>query len=307
MTSRVRIFSTISKALTGVGMMLTVSLTHAADVQVDLRPHWSAGSQASYVLATSRTTQGKTFTKRHKVRINVVTASDNGFLLRTETLLERHGDQDGEAEKVLEQAGFPPIPAALLDLDRNGRVERVRNWEEIRDETSKFLDLASTHLQKRGSDAAVIRAISSQKQLNSSEDDIRRNVLRDIGLLFMPLGETYSTKQPIEVTIPPVAVSAGWVGQGKVQVTLKALDNDKGLATILWTQQTHIVKAHGASSEPGSPTDKSLDNHFPLTINEVTESVVDTRSGWPTHLTHTQTTIKSDGSTETKTKTFTAE
>ncbi|MGM9424972.1 hypothetical protein [Hydrogenophaga sp. MI9] len=306
MATTPRTFAYLSRVLAGVGLTVLASATQAADAQVNLRPHWAAGSQVSYAITKTRAKQGKVFTDHSKVLIRVAEASDNGFLLRVEEPM--FPDQDIESEKFIAGNGLSTTKLALLEVSPDGEVQRVRNWEDLRTEGLKALELLSDHLQKRhGPDPMIDQAVAHLKQRLSTEEDIKATVLRDIGLLFQPLGLDYSADEPIEISVPTREAAPGLQFQGQTRATLKSLDNDKGLATIQWDQSYQIKAAEDFSGKPTGMPGEAFAGGLPMSGHITDEFVMDLRSGWPTRLTNTQTTVASDGSTETKTKTFTAE
>lgn len=308
MTPSKRLFSALSNVLAGVCLSVIVSSTQAADAQFDLRPHWTAGSQVNYTLTKTRTRNGKTTTNRSKVRLQVVEASENGFLLRVEEPLGGGDDTEADLAAVLAKAGIPSTRVTLLEMAPDGKTRRVRNWEELLNEVSKAFQLLSEHLHNRhGSDPKTDQAVAQLKQMYSTEQDIEAAVLRDIGLLFQPLGLTYSADAPIEISAPTEDLEPGLQLQGLIRATLKTLDNDKGLATIQWDQTYQIKAVPGSTGTPAGMAGKAFAGQLPVSGHIVDEFVFNLRSGWPTRLTSTETTVASDGSAETTSRTFTAE
>lgn len=306
MTATPGFFQCLSRVLAGVGLAVLASATQAADGKVDLRPHWSAGSQVSYAITKTRAVQGKAFTTYSKVLIQVVEASDKGFLLRVEEPLL--SDLNTASAKFIADKGLSTTKIALLEVAPDGQVQRIRNWEDLRTEGLKAIQLLSDLQQKRnGPDPMIDQTVAHLKQRFSTEEDVKAIVLRDIGLLFQPLGLAYSDNEPIEISMPAEEMEPGMQFQSLTRATLKTLDKDKGLATIQWDQTYQIKVAPGSSDKPAGMPAEAFAGWLPESAHLVDEFVFNLRSGWPTRLTSTKSTTTSDGRTETTTKTFTAE
>ncbi len=197
-----------------------------------------------------------------------------------------------------------------LVVDRNGAVQRVRNWEVVKAIFSKVIQLLSDRLRQEGAPPALTARVEAQlTQAFSSEAAIRSSVMRELHLLFVPLGHSYSSTAPFEyLTELPLLMGNGTV-QAKGMFELTALDAN-GLATLRWTrtaapQSLAKVTAETIAQMGASEADRAV-APTPMTLTDTGEFVVDTHSGWPVTLTHTRK-VESGPSTKTDTTSFQAQ
>lgn len=310
MTSRAHILATTTRALTVICLWAIATASLAQEVVADLRPRWNAGAQVNYLLTKTGTKSGVTVTTRTNVQIRVNEAAEEGYLLLATFGETRFDDPQIQSDRLARELGsiLQGVDIELV-VDRNGAVQRVRNWEEVKTRLSKAIRVMVARLQQDGAPKALTAQIEAQvTQAFSNEPSIRSAVMRELHLLFVTLGNSYSSKEPFEyLTELPLLMGNGNV-QAKGKFELTALDAN-GLATLRWTQTADpesLVQAAEAVAQMGRAEASRVAGQTSMTLTDTGEFVVDTRSGWPVALTHTRK-VEAGPHTKTDTTSFQAQ
>lgn len=304
-------FSSASRALAVICLWAIATASLAQEVVTELRPHWEPASQVNYLLTRTGTKRGVTVTTRTNVQLRVTEATEKGYLLLATFGQTRFDDPQIQNDRLVREMGsiLKGVDIELV-VDRNGAVQHVRNWEVVKASLAKAIRATVARLQQDGAPKAMTAQVDAQlTRAFSTEPSIRSAVMRELHLLFVPLGRSYSSTTPFEyLTELPLLMGNGTVPtKGKFELT--ALDAN-GLATLRWMQTadpqslakvTAEAIAQMGASEAGravAPT--------PMTLTDTGEFVVDTRSGWPVTLTHTRK-VEAGSNTKTDTTSFQAQ
>ena len=311
MNPKAHLFTSAARALTVICLWAAATIAVAQEVVADLNPHWAPGSKVNYLLTKTGTKRGVTVTTRTNVLLRVSEATEEGNLLLATFGETRFDDPQIQSDRLVRELGsiLQGVDIELV-IDRNGAVQRVRNWEEVKSRLSKAIRAMVARLQQDGAPKAVTSQVEAQvTQAFSTEPSIRSAVMRELQLLFVTLGHSYSSTEPFEYqTELPLLMGNGNV-QAKGKFELTALDA-KGLATIRWTQAADPLSlaketAKAVAQMGGSETGRMAEPTA-MTLTDTGEFVVDTRSGWPVTLTHTRK-VESGSTTKTDTTSFLAQ
>lgn len=311
MTPWAHAFSLASRALAVVCLWAIATTSLAQEVVTELRPHWEPASQVNYLLTKTGTKRGVTITTRTNVQLRVTEATEEGYLLLATFGETRFDDPQIQSDRLVRELGsiLQGVDIELV-VDRNGAVQRVRNWEVVKTSLGKAIRVMVARLQQDGAPKALTAQVDAQvTRAFSSEPSIRSAVMRELHLLFVPLGHSYSSTAPFEyLTELPVLMGNGTV-QAKGTFELTALDAN-GLATLRWTQTADPqslakVTAEAIAQMGASEADRAV-APTSMTLTDTGEFVVDTHSGWPVTLTHTRK-VESGPSTKTDTTSFQAQ
>lgn len=310
-----RLLPFISRALVGTCLSMIALAALSAEPRLDLRPQWKTGAQVNYVLTKTRTKQGSSrdmsATSRTDVQLRVMEATEGGFLLQAVFGETTFDDPLTQNEALARQmANLMNGLGIHMVVDRDGTVQRIRNWEEVRSGISTVTQRLAGYLKEGGAPTAIIDQLTARlTQTFSTEDNIKTVILRELNLLLLPFGRTYEAKAPITYTTElPSLVGAGTV-PGKGTFELTSLDAGKGLATIRWTQTVDpqgLAKLAASTIEKLSSTPAPSGAELsPLALNDTAEFVVDVRSGWPVSIAHVRK-VESGTASQTDTTSFKA-
>jgi hypothetical protein len=311
MTSRAHILAATARALTVIGLWAIATTSLAQEVVADLRPRWDPGAQVNYLLTKTGTKRGVTVTSRTNVQIRVTEATEEGYLLLAAFGETRFDDPQIQSDRLARDLGsiLKGVDIKLV-VDRSASVQRVHNWEVVKTNLSKAIRVMVARLQQDGAPKALTAQVEAQvTQAFSSEAAIRSAVMRELHLLFVPLGRTHSSETPFEyLTELPLLLGSGSV-QARGKMDLTAVDAN-GLATIRWTQAAdpqNLAKATAAAIAQmgGAEAGRAVESTR-MTLTDTGEFIVDTRSGWPVTITHTRQ-VESGPNAKTDTTSFQAQ
>jgi hypothetical protein len=308
-----RPFPLVFRFLAAFCLWSTAAAATASEARVDLAPRWQAGSHMSYELAKTRTKQGSSrdlsATSRTDVQIEVIQATDEDFLVRATFGETRYEDEKTQSAPLVRQlANLMKGLDVEMVVDREGAVQRIRNWADIHTHTSKLIQVLTEFLKQSGAPAAMVEQLSARlKQTFSTEDSIRTAVMRELNLLFLPLGKTYSETAPVHYASDVPALFGAGTLKSKGSYELTSLDADRGLATIRWTQSVdpqdlakHTEAVAGTLKSAPAPSNAQVPT---MTLNDTAEFVVDLHSGWPVSIAHTRR-VESGAASQTETTVF---
>lgn len=309
MTPWSRLFCLFSRALATACLTMAASAALCAEAQVDLRPQWKAGEQVRYELTKTRTKKSGAATSRTDVRMEVIEATTKGFLLRTVFGSTRMDDPQTQAVQMVERISSPLKDLdILMEVDHDGTVLRIRNWQEVRIALLKVTDMLTDLMRQQKTPQPVIdQAIARVEQMYATEEGTRNTVMREVHLIFVPLGRTYSTVEPLEYTTDlPVLIGSGTI-PAKGMFELTSIDHDKKLITIRWKQSADssaVTNSVAKILEEGNKSTANRTADSPhMTLSDDGEFVVNTISGWPDVLTYTRK-VTSGADAQTDTTTF---
>lgn len=284
-----RFFKGIGKYLIGASLCAFASAALPAPSQIDWKPHWKAGDAVSYLLAKTQSRRGNTTVSRTPIQIQVLEATNDGFLVRV---------RFGETLYDAPQPPNDPLSAAHLStgvdiqlaVDRNGAIQRVHNWDDVR--ASLLMKSHSLIGDRQPGSAAEPPADKAVERVNlmlSSEEQFRSAALPDLQLLFPAFGSTYPMLQPVEFeAVLPIAPEVGLMRtKGTLQLT--AMDEEKGTATFS-RRQAVDPKELGRAASKALQKDKGTSETATteIELRDAGEFVVDARTGWIRSLTNTR-------------------
>lgn len=273
-----------------------------ADEPLTIRPQWQVGDKVHYLLTKSRvkSTDGTitlNVTSKTDVWFDVLKADDEHYVVSVSFSETRFDDPKFNADPLVK--GMSSLLKGLkiiLTVSHEGLIGAVQNWQELQKVSSQVIERLDAYLKDQRVPATTTdKVIAQVRSLFASEDLVRQAATREIQLLFVPLGKTYVTSKPYEyeTALPNLLGGEPIPSQGKF--TLKALDRQKGQATINWTQSVNskeftrimssTMQSMARSMGKPMPDGKSIDS---MAVNDAGEFVIDVHSGWSTTLTHTR-------------------
>jgi hypothetical protein len=210
---------------------------------LELLPKWNAGEIWKYEMKKSRQRikGGKTIMDvgtRTRVEIEVLQADEKGFVLRW--------TQGGTAFDNPEHAKNPVVRAMVdlvkdlkieLVVDKEGSLEGVRNWRDLKKKTFEILELMTAEMTKAGVPKATVDGIRGMVEpLVSSEESIALFFTREPGLLLVPLGHVYSPGKTIPFIDEVPNPFGGDSFPTKSVIKLERIEAGTGNATIRMKQ-----------------------------------------------------------------------
>lgn len=273
-----------------------------AQDSLDLKPQWRVGEQVRYLLTKTRTkTQGVKVvlraTSRTDAVFEVVEASAQGYVLKLV-----FGETSFDDPKMTEHPVVRRVNnisagmSLLLEVDPQGSVRQVRNWQEIRARVEQLLEVLGRELRQGGQAAADVDKLLAQvASMFSSEEFVRQSSVREVQALFATLGQTYALGTPLEyeTTLPNILGGDPVTGHG--QFLLKSLDRKSGLAEIAWQQTVDpedLTRSLGATSRSlaaklGRPPPDGREVER-MSIQDSGTFIMEVSTGWASSLTNTR-------------------
>lgn len=272
--------------------------------QVTIVPHWAKGDQFELVLTRTRekavdgqsTRSGKTETH---VTLEVLKADRDGYLVGWTT-----GDTTFEvpapSESLLRQVvGLMKGLQIVLQINQQGTITGVQNWNELRSETVKVLDALLTKTrtlpQQDGDYTALSNLRTQWDSLFATKEQVERLCTRDAQMYFLALGRAYRSEKPhvYEDQLPnPLG---GEPFPAHATITLTAFNEQSKQAALTWS---HIADPQHAArivqsmiKDLASKRGKSVPDDTvaqAIAIDDTAEITVDVRTGWITTLTRRQ-------------------
>jgi hypothetical protein len=271
-----------------------------AEESLELPMSWNKGDVRHYELVKSRKKTGAAqraidSTTHTPLVVEVLAADEEEFLIAWtlgETKFTGAAQGNLLAQKV---ANMMTGMKVTMRVNREGNVQEVVNWQEIRDLVAKFLNLMSDELKKTGMDERSVRTITAQVSAAfSTKEQIRERCTREAQMFFLPTGGGYSTDgRKYEDRLPnplggePIPASAEFV--------LKSVDRNANTATILWKQAADPAEARRILIEmaktQAAQLGKKLDagDTGDVAFSDVAEFKIDLTTGWPDHIDYRRT------------------
>ena len=272
--------------------------------QVTIVPHWAQGDRFELVLTRTRekalagqsTVSGKTETH---VMLEVLKANKDGYLVGW-TAGDTTFDVPTASESLVRQiVGLMKGLQIVLQINTQGTITGVQNWNELKHETVKVLDdlLSKTsHLPQQNSDRAALSNLRTQwETLFATKEQIERLCTRDAQMYFLALGRAYGSEQPYEYEDRLPNPLGGEPFPARAKITLTAFDEQAKQATLTWShtadpqQATRIVQSmiKDLASKRGKSTPDGTVAQ-PIAIDDTADITVDVRTGWITTLSRKQ-------------------
>ena len=272
--------------------------------QVTIVPHWEQGDRFELVLTRTRekavngqsTVSGKTETH---VMLEVLKANKDGYLVGW-TAGDTTFDVPTASESLVRQiVGLMKGLQIVLQINPQGTITGVQNWNELKRETVKVLDdlLAKTsHPPQENSDRVALSHLRTQwESVFATKEQIERLCTRDAQMYFLALGRAYGSEQPYEYEDRLPNPLGGEAFPAHAKILLTALDEQAKQATLTWShtadpqQATRIVQSmiKDLASKRGKSTPDGIIAQ-PIAIDDTAEITVNVRTGWITTLTRKQ-------------------
>ena len=208
-----------------------------------LQPRWKEGEKRRFELVKSRRKSGVGAAKldgtsRTDLEIEVLEVLPDGFTVAW-TLGETTFDDPAHAKEPLVQAitGMTKGLRTVLELDAQASIRGVRNWTDLRDTCSRFLERFATEMKAKGVDPAVLQGVQAQvAPLFSSKDGIKQLLTRDAQLFYAVVGLELDRGEPHEYEDKLPNPFGGEAFPSKGRFELEDVDEQGGLAKVTWTQ-----------------------------------------------------------------------
>lgn len=201
----------------------------------------------------------------------------------------------------------------LLDLDADGSIESIQNWEEVQQHMQKALTALTEELKNGGIDQALINQVRAQVSAGFlTREKIEQSCTRDLGFLFLVHGVELSTAKPAEYEGSLPSPLGGENIPSRARFELKDIDRKQQLARVSWSQTVDSMKAREIIEKTMRDLAKRLGKPVPdqkelmknLEIQDQAEITVQLNSGWVQELKY-QRTSRVDNMTQKESAHFT--
>jgi hypothetical protein len=163
----------------------------AAGGELTIAAKWKQGEQTRYAFTRSKVrAKSAPIEVKYNVVASVQAARANGYTVVLQ--IEGLALPDNFAE-LAQQRGTPAsellkvLPLELvIETDETGNIESLKNWQEIAQKMDAFVSL----LMKSEKPEALEKMRGTLKVLYADEPTTRQTALRDLDILFAPLGDT---------------------------------------------------------------------------------------------------------------------
>ena len=301
---RVRSLAAVCLAVAG----LLVGEARAAG-DVEIAPKWKAGETRSYerVKSRRRTRGGKEtqhVSGRTPVDLKVIEATDKGYVVRW-TFGKTTSDDPGAERDPVARAlvGLVEGMHVDLELDREATVLGVRNWKELQTKGRSIVETlaeARPGLDKETAD----RLRPALLAMMATRGQVEQLFTREPQPFFLAVGRTYTPGKPFEFDDTLPNPLGGPPFPAKARLGLKSYDPKTGRAVVEWTQATDPRATGRVIAETLKQMARRLGNRAPtaadlgdMKVEDRGEFVLDVKTGWPEHVTHTRK-VTSGGSSQ---------
>ena len=272
--------------------------------QVAIVPHWAQGDRFDLVLTRTRekavdgqsSRSGKTETH---VTLEVLKSNAQGYLVGW-TAGDTTFDVPTASESLVRQiVGLMKGLQIVLQINQEGIITGVQNWNELRSETVKVLDdlLSKTrNSPQQGSDYTTLSNLRAQwDSLFGTKEQIERLCTRDAQMYFLALGRAYDSEKPYEYEDRLPNPLGGEPFPARAMITLTAFNEQSKQAALTWSHQADPQQAariiQSMIKDLASKRGKSVPDGTvaqPIAIDDTAEIMVDVRTGWITTLSRKQ-------------------
>ncbi len=271
---------------------------------ITIVPHWEKGDRFELAITRTReksvngqsTISGKTETH---VTLEVLKSGKDGYLVGW-TAGDTTFEVPSSSESLLRQVVWlMKGKQIVLQINKQGTLMGVQNWNELKHETVKILDdlLAKTrNLPQQHSDHSALSNLRAQwESLFATKEQMEQLCTRDARMYFLALGRNYTFETPYEYEDHLPNPLGGEPFPAHTTITLKTFDAQSRQVVLTWNhtadpqQAARIVQA--MIKDLATSRGKSLpDGTFARTIaiEDTAEITVDAWTGWITNLTRRQ-------------------
>ncbi len=290
---------TIIAAL-GFGLLAAASSLNAGQDSVELLPHWTKGEKLNYeIVKTFQKSQGDKVTQKTSARsdleIEVLSASKDNFIVAW-TLGEIRFDDPDQAKNPLvpKMANLLKDYRLILVLNSEGTIQGVQNWEDVKQEGTKRLDLLTEELKDAGVDQATVTKLRGETaSMFATKQQVEQFCTRDPQIFFLPLGVEFSGGKPVEFEDKLPNPLGGESFPSQATFALSKVDKETGIAKVSWIQTVASAKARRIMEKTVKDLAQRVGKPIPdadalktLTVGDTAEFRIELSTGWIQSLTH---------------------
>jgi hypothetical protein len=258
---------------------------------LELRPRWQVGQRQ--VLAVVRTREhsreGQTARSSTRVEVTLVVrqAGRDGSVVEWSFAEPRVDDSDpARAEIAREMAALTSGLRYVLEVDADGDIKRLRNWEQVRALSRAGVARLLDRMRGSGTPEQVVKAVAAQVTgMFASEEQIRLHGLREASLYHAAYGRRYRLGTPVDYADVLPSPLGGPPIPSKGRFLLARYE--AGAAVIDWRQEVDPEAARAAvfrtlsdmavrMGRPGPREDELPD----VSVQDSVQFRVDPASGW---------------------------
>ena len=263
---------------------------------VDAKISWKVGETRTYerVKGRRKLEKGKVVSNgsgRSRLEVKVLEAGEKGYLVQWALSGTKVDDPVAAADPLAIQ--FSRLIDSLkikIELDENGAVVGVRNWEELKATSEKMISTMTDPKLVKGMDKATAEKLrAAVGSMFSTKERIEQAFTQEPQIFFVAIGRSYDQADPIEFeqelpnplngapTIPyrgRIALESydAKAGRAKISVT-KTVDPEEARRVLLKTLKEMGDKL-GRKDEPDVKSLGAFD------VDDRGEFVIDIKSGW---------------------------
>jgi hypothetical protein len=271
-----------------------------AEPAIELRPQWKVGDRQALsivrVRESSRGGQVARTTTRGDATLVVREAGPAGWLVEWTFAAPRVEDADAQrAALARELAALTSGMRYELEIDADGRLVRLRNWQQLQALSQSAVQKVVDRLRARGTPPDVLSAITGTvTAMFSSEEQIRTHGLRDAALYHAAHGYPFRAGVPLEyaMELPSPLGGVGVPSRGRFTL----LGVEQGAAVIEWQQRADPAAAREAvrraltdlAARMGRPAPR--DDELPeVAVEDDAQLRIEIATGWVRTLSHRRT------------------
>lgn len=303
--------SVAASSLVALWLLAAVNSPAFAPESIVLLPHWKAGEKIQFemVRTRERTTPGTDTSRgiaRTDLEIEVLSADDDSSLLAWTWGKTRFDDPAaGESPLAQKLANILEGVPYIIELDSEASIQGVRNWEQLKADVAKVMDILTGEMKAAGTEQPFIDQVRAQVgSMFGSRQQIEQLCTKEAQLFFMVLGVEMEIGKPLKYEDSLPNPYGGEPFPSHAVLELEEVDSQAGLARIKWVQSVdeedgrrimaEILKALAVRT--GKPVPEIALPKI-VTIEETADFTIEMTSGWIRNLNHQRTT-RTDGSTQ---------
>lgn len=261
---------------------------------ITLLPRWKVGENVRFEIAKAaqESRNGRiTFRtgNRTNVEVEVLEADESGYAVAW-TSGETKFDDPQQVNNPFAQRMLRLLKGTriVLELDGSGSLRGLRNWQEIRAECMKGVDVILQEVGRSDLDKALIPKLRAQAEsMLATREQIEALSTVEPSLCFAVLGKSYSRSKPLIYEGVMPNPFGGEAIPCKTEFVLKSVDKKLGRAVVAW-KHTIVPEEFRRAMENmvrnmvgrlGKPVPQG-ELFKVVTIQNEAECSVDTSSGW---------------------------
>ena len=289
----------IRRILNGTAALALLASGACAAAPLDLQPRWQAGTQVQFVLTkTHDETEGDHLTSHAStatpVTIDVLEANAAGYVIRW-----RYGTSTYEPARPVGgldfDGGLLQARDVTLQLDPLGQVQKVLNWEQVRDRSDALLVHADEVVHGAQRDAASEMSLqlmrSRMRQSLSTEARVRALCTSEARMLLFVRGRHVDAPGPADEAAAIAELFGNTTLDAIPRITLDDARPAGGPVTIAVHREADgedvdkaLIEMMDQLGDPsGPPHPPATDMH--QTFLEDAVLVVDAGRDWPRDVT----------------------